>query len=51
MKRITILLTGILVGLTASAQDEIGEPTFVPSVKVGKTLVDGDSIQYMEINH
>ena len=51
MKRITILLTGILVGLTASAQDEIGEPTFVPSVKVGKTLVDGDSIQYMEMSN
>ncbi|MCR5472947.1 MAG: DUF4294 domain-containing protein [Prevotella sp.] len=51
MKRITILLTGILVGLTASAQDEIGDPTFVPSVKVGKALVDGDSIQYMEMSN
>ena len=51
VKRITILLTGILVGLTASAQDNIGDPTFVPSVKVGKALVDGDSIQYMEMSN
>ena len=44
---------------TASAQDEritaeqalaeMDSPTFVPTVKVGKVLVDGDSIQYMEI--
>lgn len=26
-------------------------PTYVPMVKVGKALVDGDSIQYMEMNN
>lgn len=26
------------------------DPTFVPLVKVGKVLVDGDSIQYVELN-
>ena len=26
-------------------------PTFVPMVKVGKVLVDGDSIQYVELNN
>ena len=31
----------------AGAQDD---PTFVPTVKVGKALVDGDSIQYMELS-
>ena len=46
---------------TASAQDEritaeqalaeMDSPTFVPTVKVGKVLVDGDSIQYMEMNN
>ena len=35
----------------ASAQDEVGDPAFVPTVKVGKTLVDGDSIQYMEMSN
>ena len=29
----------------------MGDPTFVPTVKVGKALVDGDSIQYMELSN
>ena len=33
------------------AQEETGDPTFVPMVKVSKTLVDGDSIQYMEMSN
>lgn len=39
------------------AQDKNGQeknmdsPTFVPTVKVGKVLEDGDSIQYMEMNN
>ena len=44
-----ILLTGLMVWLKAAAQDT-GNPAFVPTVKVGKTLVDGDSIQYMELS-
>lgn len=26
-------------------------PTFVPTMKVGKTLLDGDSVQYIEMNN
>ena len=40
-----------LVSLPALAQDDSGDPAFVPTVKVGKTLVDGDSIQYMELSN
>lgn len=45
--------------MTVAAQDdftsddsEVGSdsPTFVPMVKVGKALVDNDSIQYVELN-
>ena len=50
VKRIMILLTGLVVWLSATAQD-FGDPTFEPTVKVGKTLVDGDSIQYMELSN
>lgn len=32
-------------------QVDMDDPTFVPTVKVGKVLVDGDSIQYMEMNN
>ena len=51
-----ILLTAVMLaaGLTvARAQDEVttGEPTMVPTVKVAKTVVDGDSIQYMEMSN
>jgi len=30
---------------------EMDSPTFVPTVKVGKVLHEGDSIQYMEMNN
>lgn len=30
---------------------DMDNPTFVPLVKVGKVLVDGDSIQYVEFNN
>ena len=46
-----ILLTGLLMPSLVMAQEDFGDPTFVPSVKVGKTLVDGDSIQYMELSN
>jgi len=45
------LIVGLLACLSVSAQDDLGDPTFVPTVKVGKTLVDGDSIQYMEMSN
>ena len=30
---------------------EMDSPTFVPTVKVGKVIYEGDSIQYMEMNN
>lgn len=30
---------------------DMDNPTFVPTVKVGKVLVDGDSLQYVELNN
>jgi len=56
----TILLL-LFLSLTARAQEqqltaeqvlaEMDSPTFVPTVKVGKVLHEGDSIQYMEMNN
>ncbi len=60
---ITILV--LLLPIAVIAQDDNGgnsynpedgdvdmdNPTFVPLVKVGKVLVDGDSIQYVEFNN
>ena len=46
-----------LLSLGLMAQDkkrqevDMDSPTFVPTVKVGKVLEDGDSIQYMEMNN
>jgi hypothetical protein len=46
-----------MASLCALAQDnkrqevDMDSPTFVPTVKVGKLLEDGDSIQYMEMNN
>jgi hypothetical protein len=58
MKRIMLLTFGILLmSLGVMAQDkkqkevDMDSPTFVPTVKVGKVLEDGDSIQYMEMNN
>jgi hypothetical protein len=45
-----LLLALLMVASAVLAQDDVGDPTFVPTVKVGKTLVDGDSIQYMELS-
>lgn len=64
LKRInTILMMTIMLlftaCLTAAAQDDVtsddnevgsDSPAFVPMVKVGKALVDNDSIQYVELN-
>ena len=53
-----LLAIGIwLFALGAMAQDkkrqevDMDSPTFVPTVRVGKVLEDGDSIQYMEMNN
>lgn len=64
LKRINTILTITVMLLftacmTAAAQGEItseeneettDSPVFVPMVKVGKALVDNDSIQYVELN-
>ena len=57
-----MIVIGMLcgLGLPLQAQEQItaeqvlaemDSPTFVPTVKVGKVLHDGDSIQYMEMNN
>lgn len=56
MMTVMLLFTACL---TAAAQDDVTSddneagtesPVFVPMVKVGKALVDNDSIQYVELN-
>jgi len=55
-RRCVVLLSALLVsaGLTTAmaqgTQGDLGDPTFVPTVKVAKTVVDGDTIQYMEMS-
>ena len=50
MKRMAALLMLLTMALMATAQQDFGDPTFVPTVKVGKVLVDGDSVQYVEMS-
>ena len=54
--RVLFLLTVMFLTTSLSAQTEehpedrqvdMDDPTFVPTVKVGKVLDNGDSIQYM----
>lgn len=65
MTKLRIFITALMalmLAATATAQDKKGDnpednevdmdnPTFVPMVKVGKVLIDGDSIQYVELNN
>lgn len=57
VKRKILLLLAVVTVLQGMAQtkraDELDmdSPTFVPTVKVGKVLEGGDSIQYMEMNN
>jgi hypothetical protein len=58
VKKKMVLVVGCwLLSLGMMAQDkkrqevDMDSPTFVPTVKVGKVLEDGDSIQYMEMNN
>ena len=51
MKRfLTFFIFAAFAWVSVMAQDVSG-PEFVPMVKVGKTLVDGDTIQYMEMQN
>lgn len=59
MKRSVLTLFVLFLVLTCVAQSknkadqmaEMDSPTFVPTVRVGKVLENGDSIQYMEMNN
>lgn len=61
MRALLVFLTLHAALFTVSAQDqrltaeevlaEMDSPTFVPTVKIGKVLHEGDSIQYMEMNN
>ncbi len=50
MKRLFLSLMLLLALLAASAQETVN-PAYAPSVKVSKVMVDGDSIQYMEMSN
>jgi len=61
MRRIFTIILAMAMGQQVLAQEqkltaeqvlaEMDSPTFVPTVKVGKVLHEGDSIQYMEMNN
>ena len=62
MRRIVTIILAMMLCQQVLAQDEqrltaeqvlaeMDSPTFVPTVKVGKVLHEGDSIQYMEMNN
>ena len=60
MRKIIVIGMLCALGLPLQAQEqktaeqvlaEMDSPTFVPTVKVGKVLHEGDSIQYMEMNN
>lgn len=48
MRRI-LLSTSLATCTFCGGMAQTDDPTFVPTVKVGKVLEDGDSIQYMEM--
>jgi prolyl oligopeptidase PreP (S9A serine peptidase family) len=56
-RKIGLVVGFLLLSFAVVAQDkkrqevDMDSPTFVPTVKVGKVLEDGDSIQYMEMNN
>lgn len=57
-RRILFILALVCAAIQVSGQTVLpeerevvmNEPTFVPTVKVGKVLMDGDSTQFMELN-
>ena len=58
IRRLVLLLVLMMtLGIHAQNTDQkrqdidLDSPTFVPTVKVGKVLENGDSIQYMEMNN
>ena len=60
MRKMLYIIPLLSVSMMTQAQElkteeevlaEMDSPTFVPTVKVGKVLHEGDSIQYMEMNN
>ena len=58
LKRLLLLLLAVTAAGPVLAQKDkraeevdMDSPTFVPTVRVGKVLENGDSIQYMEMNN
>ena len=51
MIRTFIILVMLTTGLLSASSQDIDDPTFVPMVKLSKTVVDGDTIQYMEMQN
>ncbi|MBQ9671629.1 MAG: DUF4294 domain-containing protein [Prevotella sp.] len=53
MKRLSawFFLFGMTVSWATAQETDVGQPVLSPTVKVGKVLVDGDSIQYMEMSN
>ena len=51
MKRLQALLFLCMIAVLPTVAQETDEPVLSPTVKVGKVLVDGDSIQYMEMSN
>ncbi len=51
MKQLQALLFLCMIAVLPTVAQETGEPVLSPTVKVGKVLVDGDSIQYMEMSN
>lgn len=49
MSRLFIVILAFAFALCLQAQTET-DPTYVPTVKVGKVLHNGDSIQFMQLN-
>ncbi len=51
MKRFLTFFTLAAIALVPVKAQDVGDPEFVPMVKVSKTLVGGDTIQYMELQN
>ena len=51
MKRAVTILLMMLAGLAQALAQDIAGTTLEPTVKVGRVLGDGDSIQYMEMSN
>ena len=51
MRRTPLILLFSVSGLATALAQDVGDPEFVPMVKVSKTVVEGDTIPYMEMQN